>query len=187
MMKKTLFCLLATTALSAYAQDTAEKTVGTFPEPKEVQTYEEQKIHMGVNLGMNNPSGGYDTSLGMGVDVGFQPYIPFGVGAEVFTTEMDEDNRNHDDQRTVLLARGTYNFGGEVPVIRHSYVGMAAGPVLTGETWDLGFAPLTGFDIPVAKMENGNDLTLGANIKYIYTTSATADAFMTSAAVKYWY
>ncbi len=182
-MKKTLICLLATTTFSAFAQ---EATVGTFPEPKKVTTYEEQKIHMGLNLGVNNPSGGYDTSMGMGVDVGFQPYIPFGVGAEVFTTDMDENNVNNDDQRTALLARGTYNFGGEIPVLRNSYVGMAAGPVLTGETWDLGFAPLTGFDIPVADL-NGSDLTLGANIKYIYTTSATADAFMTSAAVKYWY
>lgn len=187
MMKKTLLCLLATTALRAYAQDASEQTVGTFPEPKEVETYEEQRIHMGINLGVNSPSGGYDTSTGLGVDVGFQPYIPFGVGAEAFTTDMDENNVNNDDQRTAVLARGTYNFGGEIPVIRHAYVGMAAGPVLTGETWDIGLAPLTGFDIPIAKLANGNDLSLGANIKYLYTTSATADAFMTSAAVKYWY
>ncbi len=187
MMKKTLLCLLATTAFSAYAQETTDKMVGTFPEPKEVSTYEEQKLHMGLNVGMNSPSGSYDNSMGMGVDVGFQPYIPFGVGAEVFTTEMDEDDVNNDDQRTAILGRGTYNFGGEVPVLRHSFVGLAAGPVLTGETWDIGLAPLTGFDIPIAKMMNGSDLSLGASIKYLYTTSATADAFMTSAAIKYWY
>ncbi len=182
-MKKTLLCLLATSAFSAYAQ---EATVGTFPEPKEVSNRSEQKVHMGLNLGVNNPAGGYDTSLGMGVDVGYQPYIPYGVGAEIFTADMDRNNVNNDDQRTAALARGTYNFGGEIPVIRHSFVGVGVGPVLTGGIIDIGFAPLTGFDIPVADL-NGSALTLGANIKYLYTTSETADAFMTSAAVKYWY
>lgn len=182
-MKIFLLCLFAATALHVSAQDI---TQGTFPEPKKVTNRKEQMVHMGLSLGVNNPSGGYDTSLGMGVEVGFRPYVPFGVGAEVFTTNMNENNVSSNDQRTAALARGSYNFGGAIPVIRHSYVGMGAGPVVTGNTWDVGLAPLTGFDIPVNE-QVGSALTLGASLKYLYTTSATADAFMMSAAVKYWY
>ena len=186
-MKLILACTLAVTAVPGFAEEEfKQKIEGTFPEAKEVTNSGEEKVHMGLNMGFNSPEGSYDSSMNLGVDVGFQPYIPFGVGAELFTTEMDRDNRNSDDQRTALLAKGTYNFGGGIPVIRHSYAGLGAGPVLTGSTWDIGIAPLAGFDIPVTQL-SGKDLTLGANIKYLATTSDTPDSFMTNFAVKYWY
>lgn len=184
LIKITVACFVVSARL-VFAQDGDTRTEGTFPEPKAVETREENRIHMGINAGLSVPDGSYDTTANLGVDVGFQPYIPFGVGAELFTTEIDAD-RGEDDQRTALLGRGTYNFGGEVPLIRHSFVGLGAGPVVTGGTWEIGIAPMAGFDIPVTKI-NGRDLTLGANAKYLVITSATPDAFMANIAVKYWY
>ncbi len=183
-LKITLACF-AVSARLVFAQDADSRTEGTFPQPKAVETREDQRVHMGVIAGLNVPDGSYDTTPNIGVDVGFQPYIPFGVGAELFTSEIEAD-RGGQDQRTALLGRGTYNFGGEVPLIRHSFVGLGAGPVVTGSTWELGIAPLAGFDIPVTKI-NESDVTLGANAKYLVITSDTPDAFMANVAVKYWY
>jgi len=186
-MNVVLACFLALgTAPAMAAEDSKQMVSGTFPRPAEVSSPAEERVHMGLNMGFNSPEGSYDSAMGFGVDVGFQPYIPYGLGAELFTTEMDADDTNNDDQRTALLAKGSYNFGGEIPVIRHSYVGLGAGPVLTGSTWDVGLAPLAGFDIPVTKL-SGKDLSLGANIKYLATLSDTPDSFMTNFAVKYWY
>jgi hypothetical protein len=184
LFKITIACFVVSARL-VFAQDGAAHTEGTFPTPKAVESRGENRIHMGLNAGLTVPDGSYDTTPGLGLDVGFQPYIPFGVGAELFTSEIDAD-KGGNDQRTALLGRGSYNFGGELPLIRHSFVGLGAGPVVTGGIWELGIAPMTGLDIPVTKI-NGRDLTLGANAKYLVITSGTPDAFMANLAVKYWY
>lgn len=184
LIKITVACFVISTRL-VFGQDSDARTEGTFPEPKEVETRSDLRTHVGVTAGLNVPDGSYDTTPNLGVDVGFQPYIPFGLGAELFTTEIDADSADT-DQRTALLGRGTYNFGGEIPVVRHSFLGLAAGPVVTGGTWEVGIAPLVGFDIPVTKINN-SDLTIGANAKYLVITSGTPDSFMANMAVKYWY
>lgn len=181
--------LLAFTLTSGSAmavEDLNQRLEESLPVPKAVQNHSEQKMHMGISAGLNSPNGGYDNTVGLGAEVGFQPYIPFGLGAEIFNTSMDKNNQNHDDRRTTVLAKGTYNFGGDIPVLRQSYVGVAAGPVLTGNTLDLGLAPLLGFDIPVTKIGT-RDVTLGANAKYLFTSSDTPNSFMTNLAIKYWY
>jgi hypothetical protein len=179
-----IVCLVFSSSL-VMAQDPAKTTSSTFPAPTPIETQEEYRVHMGVNLGFNTPEGSYDTTSGLGVEVGYQPYIPFGVGAELFTTQIDADKGN-DEQRTTLLGRGSYNFGGTAPVIRNSFVGLGAGPVYADGVWEVGLAPLVGFDIPVTKI-NDQDLTLGANAKFLVTSTNSPDSFMANLAVKYWY
>lgn len=147
--------------------------------------WREHKTEVGVNLGVNSPDGSYSTTPNVGIDMGYQPSVPFNVGGELFTTNMDPDNASN-QQRTALLGRGSYNFGGSVAILRDSYAGVAAGPVLTRTTWDIGLAPLIGFDTAVARI-SGRDLSVGVNAKYLYTTSASQDSFMANLAMKYWY
>lgn len=177
--------VLCFTMNTALAQESEQTTTSTFPEPAAVESVEEYKVHMGINMGLSTPEGSYDTTGNLGVEIGYQPYIPFGLGAELFTTQIDAD-RGGDDQRTALLAKGSYNFGGETPVIRYSWAGIGAGPVYADGLWEVGLAPQVGFDVPVTKINN-QDLTLGGNAKYLITSTSSPDAFMANFAVKYWY
>jgi len=185
LMKAITVSLLALSVGPVLATETEHTTTSTFPGPAPVETADELKVHMGLNLGFNTPEGSHDTTSNLGVEVGYQPYIPFGVGAELFTSQIDSDN-NQDEQRTSLLARGTYNFGGEAPIVEYSWVGLSAGPVYADGVWEVGVAPQLGFDIPATKI-NGQDLTLGANAKFLVTSTDSPDAFMANFAVKYWY
>lgn len=169
----------------ALAQTSEQNSSSTFPAPTPVESQEEFKVHMGMNLGFTTPEGSHDTTPNLGVEVGYQPYIPYGLGGELFTSQIDADT-GKDEQRTALLARGTYNFGGEAPVIRNSWVGLGAGPVYADGVWEVGVAPAVGFDIPVTRINN-QDLSLGANAKFLVTSTDSPDAFMANFAVKYWY
>lgn len=178
---KHVFTLSLLLAVPAMAQ---ENSTATYPEPRPAETHAEEKIHAGLNLGVNSPEGSGGASPMLGVDVGFQPYIPFGLGAELFTGQIEDDDDNV--QRTGLLARGTYNFGGEMAVIRHSFIGVAAGPVLTDDVMELGYAPVLGFDAPI-KVDGKSSMTLGFNVKYLMTSTDSADGLMSNAAVKFWF
>ncbi len=188
MLKNLLTIAIMTTSLSAFAQMTeAEKRhargrmEASLPEPQAVESKDQYKIHMGLTAGVNSPRGDAESSPEFGINVGFQPYIPFGLGAEVITAELDETNI----QRTSILARGTYNFGGDIPVLRSSYLGVTAGPMFVdGQTeWSAG--PLAGFDIPLQN-QTSNFLSLGLQAKYLWTTD-TQDSLSAGLALKYWY
>lgn len=159
------------------------KLEGTLPTPRAVEDKSMYKIHMGLAAGVSNPKGDAKSSPEYGINVGFQPYIPFGLGAEVATTELDNTNI----QRTNLLARGTLNFGGDIPVLRSSYLGVLAGPMFqsaNGDTeWSVG--PTAGFDIPLQD-KSSDYLSLGLMAKYLYTTDVQ-DSFSAGLALKYWY
>src|SRR3989338_3181900 len=90
---------------SAFAQGDAEGS-STFPAPAKPSNTDEWRAHLGILAGYTNAEGNYDPALGYGVDWGIQPYIPFGVGAELASTENEGDLT-----RTTLLGRATYNFG----------------------------------------------------------------------------
>ena len=184
-IKKTFLLSLSLVALGAYAQEADKTTTSTFPAPTAVTETSEYKVHMGANVGFNTPEGSNGTTANVGVEVGYQPYIPYGVGAELFTTHIDSDN-NQDEQRTALLAKGSYNFGGEAPVIRHSWIGLGAGPVYSGDTWEVGLAPQLGFDLPFDSVEFPG-ISMGGNAKYLVTSTDTPDAFMLNLALKYWF
>ncbi len=176
--------LIMALAAPAFAQD-MNRTEGILPQPRKAETREERKIHAGANIGVNSPEGSYGSTPNIGVDVGYQPWIPYGVGAELFTSNINPDSGTS-NQRTALLGRGTYNFGGELPVLRHSYAGLGLGPVLTGSTWEVGVAPQLGFDIPL-ELATERDLSVGFHLKYLVTTSPTPDALLTNFAMKYWF
>ncbi len=190
MVRTSLVCALLMTSLSAHAQMSRDeknsienKMEGTLPEPKEVTSKDEYKIHMGLTAGVNSPNGDAESSPEFGINVGFQPYVPFGVGAEVVTAELDDS----DIQRTSVLGRGTYNFGGDIPVLRSSFVGVTAGPMfLDGDDVEWSVGPLAGFDIPLTYGQSSDFLSLGLQAKYLYTTD-TQDSFSAGLALKYWY
>jgi hypothetical protein len=188
MFKTLLTLVVLTSSLSAFAQmSEAEKNSarsrleGTLPEPRAVEEKDQYRIHMGLTAGVNSPNGDAKSSAEYGINVGFQPYVPFGLGAEITTAELD----NTDIQRTSVLARGTYNFGGDIPVLKSSYVGIATGPMFVDSNVEWSVGPLIGFDIPL-EQKTSNFISLGLQAKYLYTTD-TQDSFSAGVALKYWY
>jgi len=163
----------------------------TFPKPSE--TMDEWRPHVGLIAGIANHEGStFDSAFEYGVDVGFQPYVPFGLGLELSTATSEVDVGIFDEElvRTKLLAKGTYNFGGGIPVIKHSYVGLAIGPMLESLAGDdelyIGTAPMLGFDIPLR--EKSHDyLSLGLNARYLISSSGSPDAFTVNGMMKYWF
>jgi len=184
MFKKLLAFALLTGSISGFAQEmeTAGKTEGTFPEVRQVEQKDDYKLHMGLNGGVHVPEGNANSTPEFGISVGYQPYIPFGLGAEVNTAKLDDGS---DDQRTSVFARGTYNFGGDVAVLKNSWVGVLGGPVIIGDNFEWGWAPTLGFDIPLSDQAH-DFISLGLNAKYMFV-SDSPDAFSAAAAVKYWY
>ena len=179
-MKK-LCALALLLSTSAYSQ--TETSGPTLPMVKEVHNQEESRMHMGVNFGINNPEGSRGATPEFGVDLGLQPLIPFGFGVELNTSRfVRSDDESY--KRTSLLARGTYNFGGDIPVIRYSYFGLATGPIFIEEGTRLGIAPLMGFDIPITE---DRSTSLGFMTKFLFVTGNAPDSLMTSAALKYWF
>lgn len=190
-MKKMLITLMALSfSFASFAQmsEREKKTMtnrleNSFPEPNQNQRATAGRVHMGLTTGMFNPSGSMGSSLEYGLNVGFQPVVPFGLGLEFTTTELDN---SVDTQLTQLLLRGTYNLAGDIPVLRHSYFGVTGGPLFIedGDTeWAIG--PLVGFDIPL--QERSSDfLSLGLQAKYLLISDAD-DSFGAGLNLKYWY
>jgi hypothetical protein len=185
MFKKLLAFALLTGSVSGIAQtydEAGNKTSGTFPEVRAVEQKEDYKLHMGLSGGISVPEGSAGDSPEFGVSVGYQPMIPFGLGAEVATSKLDDGS---DDQRTSIFARGTYNFGGDTIVLKNSWVGVLGGPVIVDDNFEWGWAPTLGFDIPLS--DKAHDfISLGLNARYMFVTDSP-DAFSAAAAVKYWY
>ncbi|MGZ3726449.1 MAG: hypothetical protein ACXWPX_12020 [Pseudobdellovibrio sp.] len=114
----------------------------------------------------------HSTSAGLGVDVGYQPSPPVGVGAEL--TSVD----NHAN----ILAKMTYNFSGENILIRNSFAGAAV-----GTTEDSGaVGPLIGFDIPLQGETTSKTVSLGADAKYLFLNHDN-QVFSLNGVVKYWF
>lgn len=160
---------------------------GTFPELKPVQVPGGYRPSIGFKAGFANPEGSYSSAAEFGLDVGFQPYVPLGIGATISNSRNRSQTTAHDLERTSILARGTYNFGGTTAVIRNSWVGIAAGPVFRRDGTDLGLAPIVGFDIPI---HNGPSsfFSFGADAKYLaLINSDDSDSLSINGVVKYWF
>lgn len=176
-----------TCSVIALAQETS---TSTFPKVRGPALDGELKPHVGVILGFTEPEGRPGAGPDFGVDIGFQPYVPFGFGLEM------SGSRSTEVDQTRLLVRGTYNFGGETPVIRWSYVGAGIGPVIGSEGDSdrvlLGFAPMLGFDAPIYRFESLSEgrkdyMTLGLHAKYLITEGSDPDAFSMNGVIKYWF
>lgn len=187
-MTKRTTALAAICALAfSFGAQAQEKTgSSTFPKPREVVDQSELRPHVGVMVGVANPEGSYRSSGEYGIDVGYQPLIPFGLGLEITGSAIESDAGDRLD-RTGILAKATYNFGGETVVIRDSYVGLGLGAALKSDGTDLVSAPLVGFDIPINREKGRNMFSLGANAKYIIVGSSDPDTLSVNGVVKYWY
>lgn len=188
MLKKLIAFALLTGSVSGFAQTLGDRMdavgnrmEGTFPEVRAVEDKDEYKLHMGLTAGLNDPKG-VDSSPEFGINVGFQPIVPFGLSLDASTSKLDDGS---DEQRTTVLANGTYNFGGDIPVLKSSYLGVGGGPVIVDEKFEWAVAPVLGFDIPLTNKTH-DYLSVGLNAKYLFV-SDTPDSFITAAAVKYWY
>ncbi|MFN3453703.1 MAG: hypothetical protein ACK41T_02005 [Pseudobdellovibrio sp.] len=170
---------------SAYAATDATQTGRSVtPTPRAIEDNTELKPHMGILVGATNPEGSGNTGSEIGIDVGYQPYIPYAVGAEFIHSRVE--NGTTTDKRNTLWVKGTYNFGGDIIILRESYVGLAAGAVMLSDKTAAAVAPLVGFDIPM-QMENGKHISFGANARYAIVSEGEADTFSLNGAVKYWF
>ena len=185
MFKKIALTVVCTAflALTATAQTTTEGK-STFPKPREVAMKSEFKPHVGLLAGHTDPEGSGDITPNIGVDIGFQPYVPFGLGAEFIHNRFDNGIETVD--RNTAWLKATYNLGGDIPFVQDMYFGMAAGVVFTDSKTVFASAPMVGFDIPVFEV-GGKDVSLGANARYTVLTEDEFDAAQVNGVIKYWY
>jgi hypothetical protein len=177
-----------------FAQDNRETTGGqsssTFPKPAPVREASFYSPHVGILAGYSAPEGSYQSNVEYGIDVGFQPYVPFGLGIEVTQANYDADGPGNDLTRTKALAKASYNLGGNIPVIRESYIGVGAGPMLErangSDVVYMGLMPNLGFDIPLRNTAL-EKFSLGANARYLITSSNAPDVFSLNGVAKYWF
>jgi hypothetical protein len=192
-----LFSLLAFLGLmalnsTAFAQSTPASpstSRSVVPEARDATT-DQFKPHIGVSLGYAEPESGYDGTTQYGIELGYQPYIPFGAALEVSSFRSDRANAD-DLRRTTAVLKGTLNFGGDTPFIRHSYIGAGLGAVIDSagdsET-NLGLKFLAGFDIPINRtgVTSRKTFTVGATASYLSVLDAQ-DNYGLNGQVKYWF
>jgi hypothetical protein len=185
------FCFAFTsTSIAATDNDATDASTGvskTLPISRRAQGVAETKPSLGVIGGMTNSSDQHRTGSAIGLEYGFQPYIPYGAAVEL--SLADQPDQSSTLTRTKLLFKGNYNFGGNIPVIKNSYVGLGLGPVfdrLNGANdLELGVAPQIGFDIPVG--EKPSMWSLGANADYLFVGGAKSQVFALNGVAKYWF
>lgn len=151
----------------------------------------QEKPHIGLQFGYAEPGDDYDAAVQYGIEVGYQPYMPLAAALELTSFLTDRDNADN-LRRTSLMAKGTYNFGGTTPIIRHSFVGAATGPVYDSEgpndEWNIGIKVLAGVDFPLSSsgLAKSKTFTLGAAASYLTVFNAQ-DNFLLNGQLKYWF
>jgi hypothetical protein len=184
--------LISAVGVQSGAADTSGGTSRTIPRTRKPANDAETKPSLGVFAGLaDTAQGERNSTVGYGVDVAFQPLIPWSAGIELSRYTAGSDN-DRDLNRNKLLFHGAFNFGGTTPVIKDSYAGLMLGPVFdeVGGRWDteFGVAPTLGFDIPIAMDEaQQTKYTLGANANYLFVTGSNPDAFALNGMLKYWF
>ncbi len=158
------------------------------PEVRAIQDKRFYKPHVGVKIGISEPEGRTNASTQFSANIGYQPVIPFSIGLEGRYVKFDNSSNNL--ERTSVLTYGNYNFGGDTPIIKHSYIGLSAGLAWEKEDNRDGLAfitsPTIGFDHPLGKFI-GEPITLGASLSYNLSSRSTLDTLNISGAIKYWY
>lgn len=177
------------TGFAAQAQDASS----TLPIPRPVESQSEVKAHLGVRAGGANPGSDFDNAFEYGVEYGFQPYIPYGLIFELSGYNSDNSGAGEDLNRSKLMVKGNYNFGGDIPVIKESYLGAGAGAVM--DTVDstsygrLGLSLQGGFDVPLTAsgtLRSGS-YSVGADLRYLFVSNSAPDDFNVSGVMKYWF
>lgn len=171
--------LLIACALPVLAQ---KNTMMVKPRPVAIST--EWKPHFGLLIGAAQPESTGITATEAGIEVGYQPYIPFGLAVEFNHSGINSGKGASD--RNTFWAKGNYNFGGTTFVLKNSYVGLGLGAVFKPGGTSMALAPLVGFDIPI-KEERESYFSLGASMKYAVISDNEVDTMTLSGAIKYWY
>lgn len=198
MMNKSSFMLLSAILAFSFSNVAAalespslaeSRSTSTFPEPREV-LQEGLNPHIDLSMGLTSPEGSYGTGLEYGIGFGFQPYVPFGLGMTMtHSSNSSKFAGTRSLERTTVLVRGTYHLAGEIPIIRYSHVGVAAGPVINQDATYMGITPLIGFDIPVREWvgEYISYVSVGVEAKYLMVSSDESDGLTVNGALKYWF
>lgn len=191
LVKIILLNLLLVTSTITYADSVKEEKSTLKKAYEDIKDLNENglyKPHVALMSGVSDPiENGYDAAGLLAVEAGYQVKVPYGVGFEVSAQDFENDDGT-DLMRTQFLLKGSYNFSGDTPVIKYSYVGLGLGIVSenSDETASYGaIMPNAGFDIPVSSLSE--KLTLGANIRYTATASNEADNYGLNGVVKYWF
>jgi hypothetical protein len=140
-------------------------------------------------------------SVGYGLDMGFQPVIPFGLGLQAlfYNSSYDVTGGRVGIKRAEVMAKVTYNMGGESLLTKYSYVGAKFGVLFTTPYFDngtvtngnnytrFGIAPAIGFDAPFAG--DRDQWTAGIDLSYLFVVGpeTNQDTFQALAAIKYWF
>lgn len=178
--------ILMSTA-DAFSSEAISQSV--FPEMKLVYQ-EELKPHVDVTAGVFNPEGSYSSGSEFGVGFGFQPYTPFDAGmALTFSSSSSKYEGTRALERTTVLFRGAYRFGGTNSLINHSYVGAAAGPVIERDATYVALAPIAGFDLPIREWSGDylSSLSVGIEGRYMIVSSNESDGLSVNGTMKYWF
>lgn len=161
----------------------------TFPVPREI-LQEGLNPHIDVTMGLVSPEGSYGSGIEYGMGFGFQPYVPFGLGLAMTHSSNSSKYANvRSLERTTVLVRGTYHLAGDIPIVRYSHIGIAAGPVINQDATYFGVTPLVGFDIPVREWigEYVSYVSVGVEAKYLMVSSNESDGLTVNGALKYWF
>ncbi|OFZ29836.1 MAG: hypothetical protein A2622_11535 [Bdellovibrionales bacterium RIFCSPHIGHO2_01_FULL_40_29] len=180
---------LLLSASTAYGADFRQTETSTFPAVRPVSSMDERMPNIGLLIGSSTPEGSFESSGEIGIDLVFQPYIPFGIGLEAMYSEPESELTGEKLKRTSVLAKVLYNFGGSIPIIRDSYIGAGAGAVFVEDESESQFAsaPMVGFDIPLRNALDQASVSLGANAKYLFVDGDDPDALSVNGVVRYWY
>lgn len=168
--------------------DTSQTSSAVVP-MRPVAEESELRPHVGVMMGVANPDGAMSTTPLYGVDIGFQPYVPFSAGLELSRSDVSHGASAERNERTLALAKAAYNFGGTIPIIKDSYVGIGLGASMNVDGTNLISGPLAGFDV---KLTNGllrdeDRVSLGALAKYLVQEGEEPNLLALTGMVKYWF
>ena len=125
-----ILAVISMSGISVWAADFKKSETSIFPSPRAVHNSDERMPHIGLMIGSTKPEGRFDASGEFGIDIGYQPYVPFGLGLEATFSELKSELTDKKIERGTVLAKLTYNLGGNIVVLRDSYVGVGVGAAI---------------------------------------------------------
>ena len=190
-MKILFFNLLILSTSLSYAETSdGEENIlqKTYEEVKDLNESGLYRPHFALISGVSDPvDNAYDAAGLLAIEAGYQIRVPYGVGIEIAAQDYENDNGT-DLTRTQMFLKGSYNFGGDTPVIKYSYVGVGVGMVAENSDASATYGaimPNAGFDIPLTVLSE--KISLGGNLRYTATASNEADSLGLNGVVKYWF
>jgi hypothetical protein len=177
----------SSTTFAAVENDSSTGVSKTLPAIRRAEGVDETKPTLGILGGITSTADQNRIGSSIALEYAMQPVVPFGAAVELGIA--DQHDQLATISRTKLLFKGNYNFGGTIPVIKNSYLGLGLGPV-----WDrvngtndveLGVVPQIGFDIPIG--ERPANWSLGANANYLFVGGAKSQVLALNGVAKYWF